>query len=91
MIGAKTLAPCHRVLKLNKFTIIVHWNEWPVRFAHITQPHSEVYCRYFHRLVFGNSLTFSHIEILPPCFHAEPPDFLRLIGPRGHVCSETFC
>ena len=46
----------------------------------ITQPHSEVYCGYFRHLVFGNSLTFSHI---PPCFHAKPPDFPRLIGPRG--------
>ena len=27
----------------------------------ITQPHSEVYCGYFRRLVFGNSFTFSHI------------------------------
>ena len=44
-----------------------------------TQPHSEVYCGYFRRLVFRNSLTFSHI---PPCFHAKPPDFPRLIGPR---------
>ena len=34
----------------------------------ITHPHSEVYCWYFRRLVFGNSLTFSHI---PPCFHAS--------------------
>ena len=45
----------------------------------ITQPHSEVYCGYFRRVVFGNSLTFSH---MPPCFHAKPPDFPRLIGPR---------
>ena len=47
----------------------------------ITQPHSEVCCGYFRRLVFGNSLTFSNI---PPCFHAKPPDFPRLIGPREH-------
>ena len=47
---------------------------------HITaQPHSEVYCGYFRRLVFGNSLTLSHIL---PRFHAKPPDFPRLIGPR---------
>ena len=56
----------------------------------ITQPHSEVYCGYFRRLVFGNSLTFS---LIPPCFHAKPPDFPRLIGPRAilylHVHSET--
>ena len=45
----------------------------------ITQPHSEVYCGYFRRLVCGNSWTCSHI---PPCFHAKPPDFPRLIGPR---------
>ena len=45
----------------------------------IAHPHSEVYYRYFRRLVFGNSLTFSHI---PPCFHAKPPDFPRLFGPR---------
>ena len=44
-----------------------------------TQPHSEVYCGYFRRLACGNSLTFSHI---PPCYHAKPPDFPRLIGPR---------
>ena len=35
----------------------------------IIQPHSEVYCGYFRRLVFGNSFTFSHI---PPWFHAKP-------------------
>ena len=45
----------------------------------ITQPHSEVYCGYFRRLVFGNSLMLAHI---PPCFHANPPDFPRLIVPR---------
>ena len=47
----------------------------------ITQSHSEVYCGYFRRLVFGNSfiITFSHI---PPYFHAKPPNFPRLIGPR---------
>ena len=45
----------------------------------ITQPHSDVYCGYFRRLVFGNSLTFSHIT---PCFYAKPPDFPRRIGPR---------
>ena len=39
----------------------------------------QVYCRYVRRLVFGNSLTFSHI---PPCFHAKPPDFPRLFEPR---------
>ena len=41
----------------------------------ITQPGSEVYCGYFRRLVFGNSLTFSH---MPPCFHANLP--------ISHVC-----
>ena len=46
----------------------------------ITQPHSEVYCGYFRRLVFGNSLTFSH---KPSCFHANPPDFPRPFEPRG--------
>ena len=46
----------------------------------ITQPHSEVFCGYFRRLVFGNSLTFSPI---PPCFHAKPPDFPRLFEPRA--------
>ena len=46
----------------------------------ITQPHSEVYCGYFRRLVFGNSLTFSHI---PLCFHAKPPNFPRLFDPRA--------
>ena len=48
----------------------------------ITQPHSEVYCGYFRRLVFGNSLTFSHI---PPCFHAKPPDFPRLFEPHVSI------
>ena len=38
----------------------------------ITQHHSEVYCGYFRRLNFGNSLTFSH---KPLCFHAKPPNF----------------
>ena len=45
----------------------------------ITHHHSEVYCGYFRRLVFGNSLTFSHI---PLCFHAKPPNFPRLFDPR---------
>ena len=45
----------------------------------ITQHHSEVYCGYFRRFVFGNSLTFSHI---PLCFHAKPPNFPRLFDPR---------
>ena len=47
----------------------------------ITQHHSEVYCGYFRRLVFGYSLTFSHI---PLCFHAKPPDFPRLFDPREY-------
>ena len=72
----------------------------------ITQPYSEVYWGYFRRLVFGKSLTkhsklssfsysvvisFLPISHIPPCFHANPPDFPRLIGPResadhcGHV------
>ena len=46
----------------------------------ITHHHSKIYCGYFRRLVFGNSLTFSHI---PLCFHAKPPDFPRLFEPRG--------
>ena len=45
----------------------------------ITHDHSEVYCGYFRRLVFVNSLTFSHI---PLCFHAKPHNFPRLIGAR---------
>ena len=62
----------------------------------ITQPYSEVYWGYFRRLGFGNSLTkhiklshfsysvvivfFLPISHIPPCFHANPPDFPRLIG-----------
>ena len=62
----------------------------------ITQPYAAVYWGYFRRLVFGNSLT-KHIKLssfsysvvilflpiahIPPCFHASPPDFPRLIGP----------
>ena len=46
----------------------------------ITHHHSEVYCGYFRRLVFGNSLTFSHI---PLCFHAKSPNFPHLFDPRG--------
>ena len=65
----------------------------------IEQPYSEVYWEYFRHLVFGNSST-KHIELnnfsysvvmfflpishIPPCFHANPPDFPRLIGPRVH-------
>ena len=64
----------------------------------ITQPYSAVYWGYFRRLFFGNSLTkhiklssfsyfvvivFLPISHIPPCFHANPPDFSRLIGPRG--------
>ena len=63
----------------------------------ITQPYSAVYWGYFRRLVFGNSLakhiklsSFSYsvvifslpISHIPPCFHANPPDFPHLIGPR---------
>ena len=63
----------------------------------ITQPYSAVYWGYFCRLIFGNSLTkhiklssfsysvvifFLPISHIPPCFHANPPDFPRLIGPR---------
>ena len=56
----------------------------------LTQPYSAVYCGYFRRLVFGNSLTsFSYSVVIfpsiPPCFHANPPDFPRLIVPRGYV------
>ena len=47
---------------------------------HIITHHSEVYCGYFRRLVFGNSLTWSHI---PLCFHAKPPNFPRMFDPRG--------
>ena len=63
----------------------------------ITQPYSEVYWGYFRSLVFGNSAT-KHIKLssfsysvvivflpifhIPPCFHANPPDFPRLIGRR---------
>ena len=53
----------------------------------ITQPCSEVYCGYFRRLVFGNSLS-KHIK--PPCYHARPPYFPRLIGPVNvHHSSEA--
>ena len=63
----------------------------------ITQPYSEVYWGYFRRLVFENSLTklnkissFSYFVVIcflplshiPLCYHANPPDFPRLIGPR---------
>ena len=64
----------------------------------ITQPYSAVYWGYFRRLVFGNSLT-KHFELssfsysvvifslqishIPPCFHANPPGFPRLVGPRA--------
>ena len=66
----------------------------------LTQPYSEGYWGYFRRLVFGNSLT-EHIKLssfsysvvifflpifhIPPCFHVNPPDFPRLIGPRAFV------
>ena len=66
----------------------------------ITQPYSEIYWGYFRGLVFGNSLT-KHIKLssflysvvilslpishIPPCFHAKPPDFPRLIVPRDMV------
>ena len=66
----------------------------------ITQPNSEVYCGYFCRLVFGNSLTkhnklssFSYsVVIVPlshilPCYHAKPPDCPRLFGPRVFAVS----
>ena len=66
----------------------------------ITQPYSEVYWGYFRRLVFGNASTkhnkfssfsysvvffFLQIPHILPCFHANPPDFPRLIGPRDNV------
>ena len=45
---------------------------------------------YFRRLVFGNSLTLSHI---PLCFHAKPPNFPRLFDPRdiAFVVSLKIC
>ena len=55
----------------------------------ITHHHSEVYSGYFRRLVFGNSLTFS---LIPPCFHAKPPNFPRLFDPRDNaLCQEKLC
>ena len=66
----------------------------------ITKPYSEVYWRYFGRLVFGNSLTkhtkiisflysvvifFHPLSHIPPCYQANPPNFPRLIGPRVYV------
>ena len=39
-----------------------------------------VYCGYFRRLVFGNSLTFSYILL---CFYVKPPNFPGLFDPRG--------
>ena len=69
----------------------------------ITQHYSSVYWGYFRRVVLGNSLTkhikfssfsysvmifFLPISHIPPCFHASPPGFPRLIGPRGSVGDE---
>ena len=66
----------------------------------ITQPFSEVYWWYFGRLGFGNSLTkhnkigsfsysvvicFLPLSHIPPCYHANPPDLPRRIGPRELV------
>ena len=48
----------------------------------ITHHHSEIYCGYFRRLVFGNSLTFSHI---PLCYHAKPPNFPHLFLTPVHI------
>ena len=53
----------------------------------ITLHHSEAYCGYFRRLVFGNSWTFSHI---PPCFHAKTPNFPCLFDPRDIMKSSTY-
>ena len=70
----------------------------------ITQPYSAVYWGYFRRSVFGNSLTkqiklssfsysvvilFLPISYIPPCFHANPPDVPRLIGPREFTVPEV--
>ena len=70
----------------------------------ITQPYSEVYWGYFGRLVFGNSLTkhnkissfsysvvivFLPLSHIPPCYHANPPNFPRLIGPRAYTPGHT--
>ena len=70
----------------------------------ITQPYSEVYWGYFGRLLFGNSLTkynkissfsysvvicFLPLSHIPPCYHANPPDFPRLFGPRDTSENET--
>ena len=78
----------------------------------ITHPYSEVYWGYFGRLGFGNSLTthntissfsysvvicFLPLSHIPPCYHANPHDFPRLIGPRGLLnksvlnCSIVLC
>ena len=63
-----------------KFTIIVRWNEWPVRFAHNYTASFRSILRVLSPFSFWEFiLTFSHI---PPCFHAKPPDFPRLFEPR---------
>ena len=61
------------------------------------QPYSEVYYRYFPRLVFVNSLTkhnklgsfaysvvilFLPLSHIPPCYRTKPPHFPRLFEPR---------
>ena len=63
----------------------------------ITQPHSEVHCGYFRRLVFGNSLTkhnklssfsysvvilFLPLSHIPPYYHTTPPNFPHGTGPN---------
>ena len=70
----------------------------------ITQLYPEVYWGYFRRLVFGNALTkhnkltsFSYSVVIfvlpfchiPPCYHANPPDFPRLFEPRVYALQYT--
>ena len=74
--------PANDYNEINDITILVRWNEWPVRFAHNYTALFRRILGYFRRLVCGISLTFSHI---PPCFHANPPDFPRLFEPHENI------
>ena len=88
--NVRCIDPLHVVLIY--FIIIVFWNDWPFGIAHnytalfrsILGVLGVISLTKHYKLSFSYSvviffLPFSHI---PPCYHAEPPDFPRLFEPR---------
>ena len=78
------------------FIIIVRWNEWPVGIAHnytalfssilgILSPFSLWKHIKLSSFSYSVVILFLPISYIPPCFHANPPNFPHLIEPRVYV------